>query len=210
MRSVDVDTYNALRDAPEQGFEERNLLTVYARELDGVGGQMFCFWNDLDIVDIYVMGGQTGTTELRSFVGDGAILKMGRIQLTSDLTIRTVKVTLSQIHSTVLNMARGFDIRGARAEIHRVLFNPQTGAVIAQALPHFVGKVNRAPTDTPPTGGEGNMDLEIVSTTRELTRTSPAKKSDETQKRRQNDRARRYTGTANVDVWWAKEKGKSG
>lgn len=210
MRSVDVATYNALRDAPEKGFEERNLLTIYARELDGVGGQMFCFWNDLDIVDIYVMGGQTGTTELRSFVGDGAILKMGRIPLTSDLTVRNVKVSLSQIHATVLNMARGFDIRGARTEIHRVLFNPQTGAVIAQALPHFVGKINKAPTDTPPIGGEGSIELEIASTTRELTRTNPAKKSDETQKRRQNDRGRRYTGTANVDIWWAKEKGKAG
>lgn len=210
MRTIDLNTYNTLRDAPEKGFEERNLLTVFARNLSGTGGQMFCFWNDLDVVDIYVTGGQSGTTELRSFVGDGSILKMGRIPLTSDLTVRNVKVSLSQIHSTVLNMARGFDIRGARAEIHRVLFNPQTGEVIAQAIPHFVGKINKAPTDTPPTGGEGSIELEIASTTRELTRTSPAKKSDETQRRRQGDRARRYTGTANVDIWWGREKGKAG
>lgn len=205
-RTVDSATYAAVVAAPESGLKERNLVTVFARELDGSGEVQFAFWNDLDTVSLPVIDGRTGATVSRNFVGDGALLGMDRIPLTSDLTIRTVRVQFSQIHATVQDMVRGHDIRSARIEIHRLLFNPQTGAVIAPGIPHFVGKVNKAPISTPRIGDEGSIDIESVSTTRELTRTNPAKKSDETQKRRGGDRSRRYIGNANVKIWWGTEK----
>lgn len=210
MRSVDSATYNALLAAPENGLKERNVVTVFARTFDGSNVEEFCFWNDLDTVTVSVIDGMSGAVVNRDAVGDGSITSMDRIPLTSDLTVRTVRVSLSQIHETVQNMARGYDIRGARVEIHRLLFNPQTGAVIAEALPHFIGKINKAPINTPRTGEEGSIPLSIVSATRDLTKTNPAKKSDETQRRRGGDRLRRYTGTANVKVWWGQENKKAG
>jgi hypothetical protein len=206
MRAVDTATYDALVAAPETGLRERNLVTFFVRSLDGESSQTFCFWNDLDTVTIPVIDGATGATVSRDFVGDGSILSMDKIPLTSDLTVRTVRVTLSQIHATVQDMARGWDIRGARVEIHRSLFNPQTGAVIGAAACHFVGKVNKAPISTPSVGQEGGITIDVVSQTRDLTRTNPAKKSDETQKRRSGDRGRRYIGTANVKIWWGEKR----
>lgn len=208
MRAVDTATYNALVAAPESGLVERNLVSFFVRSLDGASSKTFCFWNDLDTVTIAVVDGTTGATVSRDFVGDGSILSIDRIPLTSDLTVRTVKVTLSPIHETVEDMARGYDIRGARVELHRCLFNPQTGAVIGTALCHFVGKINKAPFSTAATGEESSLPIDVVSHTRKLTRTNPAKKSDETQRRRSGDRLRRYTGTANVKVWWGKEKAR--
>lgn len=209
MRSVDTATYDALVAAPDTGLVERNLVSLFVRSLNGVSTKTFCFWNDLDTVTIAVIDGTTGATVNRDFVGDGSILAMDRIPLTSDLTVRTVKVTLSPIHETVEDMARGYDIRGARVEIHRCLFNPQTGAVIGTALCHFVGKVNKAPFSTASVGDESSLPIDVVGHTRELTRTNPAKKSDETQRRRSDDRLRRYTGTANVKLWWGMEKAKA-
>jgi hypothetical protein len=45
--------------------------------------------------------------------------------------------------------------------------------------------------------------------TRELTRTNPAKRSDETQRLRSGDRFRRYSGTAyQWPIWWGEAKAK--
>ena len=70
--------------------------------------------------------------------------------------------------------------------------------------------MNKAQLSTPKTGDEGGIDLTCVSHIREMTRTNPAKKSDETQKRRSGDRFRRYIGTVNVDLFWGQKSGKPG
>ncbi|TPN44465.1 hypothetical protein FJ981_28120 [Mesorhizobium sp. B1-1-4] len=209
MKSIDGTTYAALLAAPDAGICERDFVTFYVRSLDGLTTTMFCFWNDLDTVTASVLRGDTGSAENRDFVGDGSLLSVDRVPLVSDLTIQTVKVTLSQIHATVQDMVRGHDIRGARVEIHRGLFDPSTHAVAGSIYCHFVGKVNKAPIATPKIGDEGSISIDVVSIVRELTRTNPAKKSDETQKRRSGDRFRRYSGVANVPVFWGVEKAKT-
>lgn len=207
MRTVDSATYNALLDAPDKGLVERDFVTFFARSLDGGSTATFCFWNDLDTVTASILRGDTGAAENRDFVGDGSLLSVDRVPLVSDLTIQTVRVSLSQIHATVQDMARGHDIRGARVEIHRGLFNPATHAPVGSACCHFVGKVNKAPIGTPKIGEEGSIAIDVVSIVRELTRSNPAKKSDESQKRRSGDRFRRYSGVANVPIWWGEAKG---
>jgi hypothetical protein len=73
--------------------------------------------------------------------------------------------------------------------------------------PHFVGFINKAPVTRAKTGGSGGAVAESVSRTRELTVINPAKKSDETQRLRSNDRFRRYAGVAgNWSIWWGEKK----
>ncbi|TPM39577.1 hypothetical protein [Mesorhizobium sp. B2-3-4] len=209
MRSIDGTTYDALLAAPDAGICERDFVTFYARTLDGTAPAIFSFWNDLDTVTVSVLRGDTGVAENRDYVGDGSLLGVDRIPLVSDLTVQTVQVTLSQLHATVQDMVRGHDIRGARVEIHRGLFDPATHAVAGSIYCHFIGKVNKAPIATPKTGEEGSIAIEVVSIVRELTRTNPAKKSDETQKRRSGDRFRKYAGVANVPIFWGIDKSKT-
>ncbi|TPM92733.1 hypothetical protein [Mesorhizobium sp. B2-1-3A] len=209
MRSIDGTTYAALLAAPDAGICERDFVTFYARSLDGLSTSRFCFWNDLDTVTASVLRGDTGAAENRDFVGDGSLFAVDRVPLVSDLTIQTVKVTLSQLHATVQDMVRGNDIRGARVEIHRGLFDPATHALAGSIYCHFVGKVNKAPISTPKAGDEGSVTIDVVSIVRELTRTNPAKKSDETQKRRSGDRFRKYSGVANVPIFWGVEKSRT-
>jgi len=208
MRSVPTATYNALVDAPETGIVERNLVTFFVRSLDGESEEIFPFWNDLDTVTLSVIDGVTAESVDRDFVGSGALISVDKIILPADLTVQTTKVVLSQIHATVQNMVRGWDIRGAQVQIHRILFDPATGLSVGDAMCHMVGRVNKAPINTPATGEEGNISISVVSQTRDLTRTNPAKKSDETQQRRSGDRGRRYVGTANVKIWWGQKKEK--
>lgn len=209
MKSVDINTATALQSASEAGLRVRDLVTFVVRTFDGASTASFSFWSDVDTVSIQVLKGDTGIAEYRDYVGDGSLLKVGEIKLSSDLTIQTVTVTLSQVHTTVQNMIRGYDCHQAKVEIHRVLFNPQTNAVVGAAVCHFVGKVNKAPLATPRSGEEGGIDVDCVTHIREMTRTNPAKKSDESQKRRSGDRFRRHIGVANVKIFWGAEKEKA-
>lgn len=206
MRTVDTATYDAMVEAPDKGLTPRNLVWFVARSLDGLSTQPFGFWNELDTATVSVLRGDTGTTENRVYEGDGSLLDISPIVLTSDLTVQSVTISLSQIHASVQNMVRGYDIRSAPVEIHRILFDPQTNQPVASAISRFMGKVDKAPIGTPTPGQEGSIPITCRSILSELTRTNPAKKSDEHQKTRSGDRFRQYSGVADVPVFWGTDK----
>jgi hypothetical protein len=206
MRTVDTPTGDWLSNAPDKGLRPRDIVYFLVRSLDGLTTQTFVFWNELDPATVTVIDGATGATVDRACVGDGALLKIDDIPLTSDLTVQTIKISLSQIHETVQSMVREYDVRIAKVQVHRALFDPQTNELVSHPLPHFVGTVNKAPIGTPAAGQEGSIDLDVVAHIREMTRTNAAKKSDETQKRRSGDRGRKYNGTTNVPVFWGQAK----
>lgn len=206
MRNLDSATVTALSQAPDRGLIVRNLVWFRGRSLANPAVRLeFAFWNDLDSASIAVEDPTTGGTSTRIYVGGGSMLDMADIPLTSDLTIRTVRVPLSQIHAEVQAMVRGADIRLADVQIHRAILDPDTRQLVS-AKCHFLGQVDRAPLGTPSVGEEGGVEIECVSNTRELTRTNPAKRSDEFLKSRFGDRFYRYTGTANIPIYWGVEK----
>ncbi|ORE89739.1 hypothetical protein [Aurantimonas sp. 22II-16-19i] len=208
MRAIDTATATALAKAPDSGLVARDLVWFRGRSLaDPAVRPQFAFWNDLDTVSILVEDPKTGGTVGRDYIGDGALISVPDIPLTSDLSIRTIRISLSQIHPAVQAMVRGADIRFAEVQVHRAVFDPASRLLVS-AKCHFLGKVDRAPLGTPSVSEEGGIDLECVSDTRELTRTNPAKKSDEWLKARSGDRFYRYTGTANVPVFWGVEKSR--
>jgi hypothetical protein len=209
MRTVDTPTGDWLTNAPEKGLRPRDIVYFLVRSIDGTSTKTYVFWNEIDPVTVTVVDGATGSNVDRDCIGDGALLSIDDIPLTSDLTVQTIKISLSQIHATVQEMVRDYDVRIAKVQVHRALFDPQTNALVSHPLPHFVGTVNKASISTPAAGQEGSIDLEVVGHIRELTRTNAAKKSDETQKRRSGDRSRRYNGTTPPIFWGvAKERPK--
>lgn len=209
MRNVDGATYAHLQ--ARAGTIPRDFLWLTGRNRESGLPESVGFWNDLDTVAVTVISGETGLPVARSYTGSGSLISSDPIPLTSDLTIRTIRIRLSQVNEAVIAAIRGYDPRLARVEFHRGLLDPETRNLVAAPLPHFVGFVNAAPIKTPPPGQVGDITISVVSHARELTRTNAAKKSDETQKRRSGCRFRRYSTVAgNWEFWWGEKKGRAG
>lgn len=159
-----------------------------------------------------VINGRTLLPTSRVYQGVGANLRVPPIPLTTDFTVRTIRVGLSQISAAAQQLVRGYETRRAPIEIHLGYCDPETGLLLAPPRPIFVGWVNGNPITTPAANSEGGIDVECVSYVRKLTFTNPAKRSDEQQKLRQNDRFRRYTDVAGgwvANISWGEEGGKN-
>lgn len=167
-------------------------------------------WNGEDTVEVTVVQAESGLPVTRTYHAAGSLLGIDPIPAVSDLSVRTIQIELSQINAAVQQAIRGYDARLAKLEVHRGLYSLDTRLLVAPPVPLFDGQVNGAPINTPAAGEEGGISLAVVSHTRVLTRTNPAKRSDETQKLRSGDRFRRYSGVANQwDFFWGEEKGKA-
>ncbi|CDP51993.1 hypothetical protein [Devosia sp. DBB001] len=209
MRSVSSSINNALVAAPDNGLVVREMVTIFAQDRDTGDIVPFAFWNDFGAVTANVLDGDTGAVVSRNFVGDGALLVVNNVPNVNDLSIQRVTVTFSQLHATVQDMVRGYNVRLARAEIHRPLFDPQTHNLVDTPPCHFLGQVSLSPVSTPAAGGEGGIDIDIVSDTQELTRVNPSRRSDATQQRRApGDRMMRYASilAAGIDLPWGEER----
>lgn len=206
MRSLSAAYTTALDAAPTDGLVIRDMVTFFVRNPSDNSTVEFPFWTDFQTLTANVIDGEAGSTVARSFVGDGAILSVGEIPNVNDLSIRRVQVVLSQLHTTVASMVRNYDMRVARAEIHRPLFNPGTRNLVDTPVCHFIGQVALPSIFNPAPGEEGGITIDIISDTQEMTRTNPAKRSDETQKRRSSDRMMKYASiTGSIDLAWGEE-----
>lgn len=187
-----------------------NLFWITAKHRDTGSLAEFGMWDGPDNQNIAVLSPITGTEIVRPYTSFGAMLAMDNIPLVSDLTIRNIKVSLSHLNLEVQEAFRQYDPRLAPVEIHRIYLDQDTMLPLAAAQPRFVGYVNEAPIERPAVGGEGSMAVTCVSHTRQLTKTNPGKRSDETQKRRSGDRFRKYSTIAgDVSYWWGEKKGNS-
>lgn len=179
-----------------QGVNPRSLVWITAKNRATGVAESLGFWNGDDTVDVAVISGTTGLPVTRTYHGWGALLSIDPVPLVSDLSIRTIQIGLSPISEEVRLAIRQYDARLAPIEVHRGFLGPDNQILIANPRPRFVGWVNGAPIDTPAAKGEGKVALSVVSHTRALTKINPAKRSDETQKLRGNDRFRKYSDVA--------------
>lgn len=194
MRTANPETVDLLSGAGVRGLIEADLSVWKVKTLAGVEKD-FAFWTDHDVVNATVPNPWTGNPASYAFVGGGAVLDIGETPRTSDLSIRRKSITMSTIHETVLDMWTAHDMRLAQVAVYQALFDPETRALVDVVL-EFVGELNGAPKETPAVGGEGGIRFDIVSDTRQLTRTNPAKRSDAHQRTRSNDGFHKYIGVA--------------
>lgn len=206
VRVLDVATQAAVRDRSR--VIPRNFVLVWAKPIGGGGEVPFGFTDMGEDVTVNIVNGETGAVENHTFYGDNApIQKMDPIPLKIGLEVDTTQVVLNHLHPVVQLMTRGHDIRNARVQIHRGYLDPQSTLLVANPRCRRMGQVNGNPTRTGAAGGEGDTTLRIVSHTRELTRINTAKRSDETQRLRQGDRFRRYSGIAGkIEIFWGDNK----
>jgi hypothetical protein len=123
------------------------------------------------------------------------------------LVVRMQRLTLSPLSPEVAQMLRGYDPRLAPVEIHRALFYPESRELVAEPRRVFKGWIDQAPITTPEIGGAAMAEVSLASAARALTIPLAAKKSDETQRRRGDDRFRRYADVSGqVEVWWGEAR----
>jgi hypothetical protein len=207
VKLLDGATLGAIADRSRIVVRNFVLFTVK----DDAGAlQLFGFTDYGEDVALDVLDGVTGVAVNRSYAGDHApLLALDPIPMKIGLEVDTTQVMLNPLHPAVQAMHRGHDCRNAPVQIHRAYLS--TISMLPVALPHCrrLGFVNTAPEEIAGPDGQSQLRIGVVSVTRELTRTNPAKRSDETQRLRQGDRFRRYSGTAyQWPIWWGEAKAK--
>lgn len=191
---------------------QRMLVWITAKDRTTGDPESIGFWNDVGTVTFSVKAGLTLATVNRDYIGSGGLIEVGRIPLTSDISVRTVEVKCSQIDESVAIAIRGYDVRNAPIEIHEAIFDPATRNLVAPAEPLFVGFVDRAPIPTPAEGQDGSIALKCVSHSRELMRGNPALRSHEDQKKR-SATDNFFADAGVVGEWqidWGRESEKAG
>lgn len=205
MRNVDSATAAAYQS--RRAHIPRYFVWIEARNRSTGDLETMGLWNGEDTVDVAVINPESGLPVTRTYHASGSLLNIDPIPSVSDLTVRNIRIGLSQISAAVQQAIRGYDPRLGRVQIHRGMLDLETREVIGNPVPLWDGQINGSPIETPAVGEEGGIALDAVSHTRMLTRTNAAKRSDETQKLRDGDRLRRHSDVAGEwAFWWGEEK----
>ncbi|MBN9568696.1 MAG: hypothetical protein J0H79_13935 [Alphaproteobacteria bacterium] len=211
MRSLDSATRAALQSGRLVG---RNFFRVGGKNRSTGVPEYLNLWNDVGVVDAPVTDVETGTTVVYTFTGSGTLVSVDNVPLTMGVDVRMLKVALSNISATVINLVRGYDVKNGTAQIWRGLFDPESRNLVAAATSRFVGFVDKCVINDPPIPLDGkgmptgSVTLTIASHTRELTRASTEKRSNESQKRRAaNDLFYKDAGVVGSwQVFWGQER----
>lgn len=208
MRTLDAAEIAVLQSGV---IRARDFVRVTVKDRTTGDPVVFGFWSDMGNVTAEVVDGLTGATENLVCIGSGALVAIGPISLTSDLSIRPVEIELSPLHGQVEAALREYDPRGGEVQIYRG-FLDESGALVAPAKARFVGYVDEAPIVTPAEGGEGSAKLVCASHTRELTRANPAVRSHEDQLLRDpSDTFFKDTATVgDWEIFWGSTAGQPG
>jgi hypothetical protein len=179
---------NALMAAPRAGLIPRRLAWFVAKNRDTGAPVEAGVWTGSEDLNISVVSGTTLQVVSRPYIGGLALESIGDIPRTSDFTVQTVDVNLSQLASAAQQLFRQYDLRMAQVEIHEVLIDPITRNQIAPAQIVMLGRVDGAPVKTPRRGETGSVVVKVVSDVMSmLTRKNPRKSSHQGQMVRQND-----------------------
>lgn len=187
----------------------RDVLTVQGKTLGG-SAATFCYWTGEDNVTLNVEDQAGGSPISRNMVGGGTLLDVPAIVDAIGLEARSIAIGLDHISTAVgspMDMVFGNNVRVARVEMHRALFDPSTWHLVSTAHLLFAGRVDGAAVNDAAAGGEGGLSIDAMSSAIDLTKTNPAMESDEQQKRRGGDRFRQYgDSAAQIETWWGQAR----
>lgn len=188
----------------------RDLLVVQGKTLAGAAAT-FAYWTGEDNVAVNVIPAGDTTAVSRNFLGGATLLAVPDIIDAIGLEARSVNFGLDHISSAAgspMDMVYGNNVRVAKVELHRALFDPSTWNLVSTPHLLFAGRVDGASVDDAAAGGEGGLSVEAISNAIDLTKTNPAMESDEQLKLRSGDRFRRHGDTAGqVETWWGQAQG---
>ena len=188
----------------------RDFLWIVARDRTSGDPVTDGLWSDVGPTTADVIDPDTGLTQSRAFTGAASLVSISAVPLVSNLSVQNITITLSQVSDHVRNLVQGYDVKQAKVEIFRGLFDPDTRELADPAPPRFFGFIDEVRISTPKEGEEGNVTVTCTSHTQELTRSNPDTRSHESQILRLDGDAF-YRDTANVsewEQWWGKKTEK--
>lgn len=206
MRSMSAGNQTAL--AARQ-LVARDFLWIVARNRSTGAPESVGFWSDVGNVTAEVLDPNSGQIKSRAFYGSGTLIAISDIPYVTGITVQSVQIDMSQIDEIVEQAVRLYDLKQARVEIYRGLFDPNTRQPVAPAEPRFVGFVDEVNVKTPSENDAGSTTLTCKSHTQEMTRSNPDTRSDASQKLR-DPTDNFYQDTVVVpdwELWWGSEKG---
>jgi hypothetical protein len=188
MRSYDNALLTALA---ERHLKARDLVVITPRDFQsGVQVQGY-YWNELGTETLQVLDPATQTPVSHDFVGAGTNLVVGVIQMSNDLSIRTINITLNNCSPAIDTLVRGYDLRRAPVQVFRGFYNKAGGALAAPAISIFDGYVDACKINTgtvAATPGEqgqpGSVEVTCVTHSKTLTRVGNGKRSSTFQQQR--------------------------
>lgn len=207
MRAISNENRLALN---ERRLVARDFLWIVARNRANNQPITVGFWSDVDNATLLVLDPDTLLPVYRNYYAAGGLIEINEIPAVSVIQVQEIEIKMSQLDELVQQAVRLYDIKQARVEIHRGLFDPDTRNLVAPALVRFVGVVNNLRISTPSENSDGGVFLSCVSHTQELTRANPATRSNEDQKTRSSTDIF-FQDTAVVGEWeldWGAVQGK--
>ena len=168
-------------------------------------------WSDVGNVAAEVINPDTGLAEERDFYGSGTLVSVSDIPLVSNVTVQQVTITLSQIDERISDLVRTYDLKQARVEIFRGLFDPDTRLLVSPVVPRFVGFVDEVQIRTASENEEGAVIVTCASHTQEMLRSNPDTRSHASQRKNRSATDNFFQDASVVGEWelfWGKKSGK--
>jgi len=181
MRSLSANVQAALEAG---ALVPRDFLWIVARDRSTGDPAPWGAWSGAGTVEADVIDPATGSTVSRTFEGAGSLVQVGAVPMVAGLTVQVVEIRLSQIAAGAEQLVRGYDVRRAPVQLFRGFLDASTQRLVAPAVPRFLGFVDEADVQSPAEGEEGAIVLTCASHAQELTRASPARRSDADQRGR--------------------------
>lgn len=207
MRAISTENQLALN---QRVLVARDFLWIVARNRETGAPETVGFWSDVENATLLVLDPDTLLPVYRNYYAAGGLIEINEIPAVSVIQVQDIEIKMSQLDELVQQAVRLYDVKQARVEIHRGLFDPDTRNLVAPALVRFVGVVNNLRITTASENSDGGVYLSCVSHTQELTRANPATRSHEDQKTR-NASDFFFQDTAVVGDWeldWGAVNGK--
>ena len=181
------------------------LIWITARNRSTGLAETMGLWTGSEDIAISIDG------DVRSYRGAGQLLDVPPLKSRVGLTVQMQSLGLAATSPEVETAIRLYDSRLAPVEIHVARFDPETNAFLG-ADRVYKGSIDKAPIVTPPkNGGNGGVNLSLASGARRLTRSLTVKRSDESQRRRSDDRFFRFADVAGkVERFWGPRRVSGG
>lgn len=197
----DFDSATAAYYASGAGVVAARLVYIQAVSRSTGNLEGFGVWSGLTDRNFSLSG------VTRQFSGAGQLLSAEPITAAPGVSVRTYRVGLSAVAPEVEDLIKGYHTRGARAEVYRALFDPQTRALVAEPRRVFLGRISEVDFPDAVPGGKASVDLSLMSEAHALTRSLAAVKSFVQQKLRGGDGLRRYADVSgSVAVYWGERR----
>ena len=206
MKTISPQRLAGLQAAPDTGITPRVFAFFTVRNRTDGAPVSIGMWNGDWDVTLDVVNGFTGLTESRTYYGE-CNLVVGDVQLVTDLSIQTLNVSMSQLAPPCQQLARTYDPRLGKVEIHKIELDRLTRMPVSAPEIDFMGEIDGAPIETPRAGSDGSIQYKINSDAISmLAIVNPRKSSYEGQRRRSGDEFGKYAST--VGDWkipWGQE-----